>query len=215
MTALGVRLCCARGCFDQRFTRGVAWLMGTQGRECNWFARLVGAIQGMSQAGPDNDVSHRGWPWLRGTTSWVEPTAQAIVALRMASPHVPGVADRIADAEEQLLSRRCRDGGWNYGSRKALGIDLPSYPETTALALLGLQARSEAVRQEIAHARVLLAGTHSRLARAWLAVALEAHGEQQPAAEGEPDGDILLAALEAIGHPDGNRSAFRVAGGRA
>ena len=215
VTALGVHLCCARGCLDDRFTRGVAWLMGTQGRECNWFARFVGLIQGMSQAGPDNDVSHRGWPWLRGTTSWVEPTAQAIVALRMAAPHVPCVADRIADAEEQLLSRRCRDGGWNYGSRKALGIDLPSYPETTALALLGLQARSDAVREELVHARRLLAETHSRLARAWLKVALQTHGEQPQAPEGEPDGDVMLAALEAIGHPDGNRSAFRVTGGRA
>jgi hypothetical protein len=216
VTALGVHLCCARGCFDESFTRGVAWLMGTQGRECNWLARFIGLLQGMSKpGGPDNDVSHRGWPWLRGTTSWVEPTAQAIMALKMAAPHYPGVADRVADAEEHLLSRRCRDGGWNYGSRRALGIDLPSYPETTALALLGLQGRSDAVREEIAHARKLFAGTHSRLARAWLAVALQAHGEQPPAPEDEPNGDILLAALEAIAHPDGNRSAFRVAGGRA
>ena len=212
VTALGVHLCCARGSFDDRCGRGVAWLLGTQGRECNWLARFIGVIQA---GGGDNDVSHRGWPWLRGTTSWIEPTAQTIVALRMAEPHYPGVADRVADAEEQLLSRRCRDGGWNYGSRRALGIDLPSYPETTALALLGLQARSDAVREEIAHARTLLAGTHSRLARAWLAIALQMHGEQAAAPGDEPDGDILLAALEGIAHPDGNRWAFRAAGGRA
>ena len=214
VTALGVHLCCARGSFDARFTGGVAWLMGTQGRECNWLARFIGLVQGISHGGPDNDVSHRGWPWLRGTTSWVEPTAHTIVALRMAAPHYPGVADRVADAEEQLLSRRCRDGGWNYGSRRALGIDLPSYPETTALALLGLQGRGDAVREEIAHARGLFSETHSRLARAWLAIALQAHGEPPAAADDEPDGDILLAALEAIAHPDGNRSAFRVGGER-
>jgi len=214
VTALGVHLHCAHARFDGHFTRGVAWLLGTQGTECNWLARLVGRVQAMTQpGGADNDVSHRGWPWLRGTTSWVEPTSQAIVALRMAAAHYAGVEARVTEAEEQLLSRKCRDGGWNYGSRKALGIDLPSYPETTGLALVGLQARNGELGEALAHARVLLAGTHSRLARAWLSIALKAHREQPPAAEGEPDGDILLAALEAIAHPGGNRAAFCLNGG--
>ena len=41
--------------------------------------------------------------------------------------------------EAQLMDVRSRDGGWNYGSPAALGVDLPSYPETTALALVALQ----------------------------------------------------------------------------
>jgi hypothetical protein len=214
VTALGVHLCCVRGQFDDRFTRGVRWLLGTQGREGNWFARLMAAIQ---PGGPDNDVTHHGWPWMRGTSSWVEPTAQAIVALRLAAAHYTGVEARVRDAEELILTRKCRDGGWNYGSRRALGIDLPSYPETTALALVGLQARGGALGEEIRHARGLFQQTRSRLARAWLSIALRNLGEETPAPDGEPDDDILLAALEAMAHPEGNRAAFRVpgAGGRA
>jgi hypothetical protein len=209
VTALGVHLCCVRGEFDDRFRRGVAWLLGTQGREGNWFARFITALR---PGEPDNDLTHHGWPWLRGTSSWVEPTAQAIVALRLAAPHHSGVEARVRDAEDLILSRRCRDGGWNYGSRRALGIDLPSYPETTALALVGLQGRQGELHEEIRHARGLLAETRSRLARAWLSIALRNLGEEMPDPTGEPGNDLLLAALEAM--PQG---AFRVpgAGGRA
>jgi hypothetical protein len=208
VTALGVHLCCARGQFDDRFTRGVRWLLGTEGSERRWLPRLIAAIQ---PGGPDTDLTHRGWPWLPGTSSWVEPTSQAIVALRLAAPHYPGVETRVRDAEELILTRKCRDGGWNYGSRRALGIDLPSYPETTALALVGLQARSGALGEEIRHARGLFEQTRSRLARAWLSIALRNLGEQTPAPDGEPGDDILLAGLEAMAHPEGNGAAFRVA----
>lgn len=197
VTALAVHLCCRRGQFDGRFRNGVGWLLGTQGREGNWLARMIAALQ---PGHFDNDLTHHGWPWLRGTSSWVEPTAHAIVALRLAAAHHPGVEARVRDAEELILTRKCRDGGWNYGSRRALGIDLPSYPETTALALLGLQARGSELGTEIGHARELFEQTRSRLARAWLSIALRSLGEETPAAEGDPGDDLLLAALEAMPH---------------
>jgi hypothetical protein len=124
---------------------------------------------------------------------------------------------RVRDAEELILTRKCCDGGWNYGSRRALGIDLPSYPETTALALLGLQTRKNDLSKEIRHARGLFEQTHSRLARAWLSIALRNLGEETAPPDNESGKDILLAALESMAHPDGNGNAFRVpvAGSRA
>ena len=66
---------------------------------------------------------------------------------------------------------RSRDGGWNYGSPAALGIDLPSYPETTALALVALQGRSDSGKAfDLAQRQI--GETPSPLARAWLAIAL-------------------------------------------
>jgi len=124
---------------------------------------------------------------------------------------------RVRDAEELILTRKCHDGGWNYGSRRALGIDLPSYPETTALALVGLQTRKNGLGEEIHHARVLFEQTRSRLARAWLSIALRNLGEDTAPPDDAPGNDIWLAALEAMAHPDGNQKAFRVpaAGSRA
>ena len=51
--------------------------------------------------------------------------------------------ERLRMGEAELMDVRSRDGGWNYGSPAALGIDLPSYPETTALALVALQGRGD------------------------------------------------------------------------
>jgi hypothetical protein len=103
--------------------------------------------------------------------------------------------------EKMILERRCSDGGWNYGNRKVLGTDLPSYPETTALALLGLSGNpaldlsaplSLALRQWKA--------TRSPLARAWLSVSMRSHGLPLPAAAPRPfaSPDTMLAALEMI-----------------
>jgi hypothetical protein len=80
------------------------------------------------------DPSVIGWAWVRGTTSWVEPTARALWALRVGRPQSP----RIQDAVAMLRDRESVGGGWNYGNRVVLGEDLPPYAQTTAIALIGL-----------------------------------------------------------------------------
>jgi hypothetical protein len=80
------------------------------------------------------DPSAIGWAWARGTASWVEPTARALWALRVARPASP----RIADAVALLRDRESVGGGWNYGNRVVLGEDLPPFAQTTAIALIGL-----------------------------------------------------------------------------
>ena len=65
-----------------------------------------------------------------------------------------------------------------------LYLDLPSYPETTGLALLGLEGRKE---QEFAGALDLAerfrAETKSSLGKAWLQIALRCHGRNVAAPE--------------------------------
>jgi hypothetical protein len=78
----------------------------------------------------------RGWSWIEGTFSWVEPTSYALLALkRTGDPVHP----RIQEAERLLLDRVCSDGGWNYGNRKVREIALTSMAPTTALAAMALQ----------------------------------------------------------------------------
>jgi hypothetical protein len=93
----------------------------------------VAAVAGRN--GPDLEVTHFGWPWTDGTHGWTEPTAWGLLALRTLRP---AATDRIADAFAMFRERECVGGGWNYGSRVTLGVDLRPYVQTTAIALLAL-----------------------------------------------------------------------------
>jgi hypothetical protein len=80
------------------------------------------------------DATAIGWAWATGTSSWVEPTARALWALRVARPSSP----RVEDAVALLRDRESVGGGWNYGNREVLEEDLPPFAQTTAIALIGL-----------------------------------------------------------------------------
>jgi hypothetical protein len=205
-TALAVTLCTVHGESGSAFERGVDWLLASAGAESSMVRRIFRAV-GLGAA--ERDISLKGWPWRTGTSAWVEPTAHTLVALKKAwaARGSSELSRRVDMGERMLLDIRCPDGGWNYGSPRALGIDLPSYPETTALALLGLQGRVSV--DELDRARAGTAESPSRLARAWLNVAAGIFGVPSETAD-EPIGpDVLLAAVEALGAPDGNYALLK------
>ena len=206
VTAQAVTLACVRGIYDDQVRSSVAWLLREVGAESGLAMRTVAFLHLLKTKA---DVSHQGWPWLAGNASWVEPTVQALVALKKVAKNYGGAElnRRVAEGEALLLSRRCSDGGWNSGNPNVLNYDLPSYPETTALALMGLQGRTAAeLAGPLELAARFRAETRSSLARAWLVIALRCHGgDPQPAGEAvSASADIMLTALEAVGHPDGN-----------
>jgi len=87
------------------------------------------------------DDGLQGWPWTRGTFSWVEPTAWATMAVRRWHRVRPRLdaASRVLEAERLLLDRACAAGGWNYGNPDVFGHELRAQVPTTALALLALE----------------------------------------------------------------------------
>ena len=205
-TALCLTLAHARGEMDGTYLKGLAYLLKTAGTESELWRR------GLARFGlidPGRNLSLKGWPWNQGTSSWVEPTAHSLVALKktFALLPAPELTERIRSGEALLLDVRCKDGGWNYGSAWALGEDQRSYPETTALALLGLQGRAEA-GSSVDLAKSWLPETPSSLARAWITIALRLHGAAVPDAPSPSKGagspDLMVVALEALGSPDGN-----------
>lgn len=201
-TSLAVTIATARAEFGDPFRRGVAWLLGSAGVESKLINRAAARI-GLLEA--DRDLSLKGWPWKPNTSSWVEPTAHALVALRHASSKISSgdLGDRVRIGEAQLLDVRCRDGGWNYGSRAALGEDLPSYPETTALALVGLQGHAN-LSKSIELAKTMALDRRSPLARAWLRIALRLHGvDSPPLPLGSPLRDTIVTAVDALGAGSG------------
>ena len=68
---------------------------------------------------------------------WVEPTSWAMLALKRLRPTERALVE---DGERVLADRECVGGGWNYGNRTVYGQDLPPYVQTTAIALIALQA---------------------------------------------------------------------------
>ncbi len=201
---------------DSSIRAAVDWLLSVVGAEHNAWMRTFSLLHLIKAR---LDVSHEGWPWRAGNSSWIEPTAHTLVALKkVADWYRPGeVEARIRDGEALILSRRCTDGGWNSGTPDMLFVEQPSYPETTALALLGLEGRNpRAFPGALDFAQRSREQTKSSLARAWLQIALRGQGRNlaTPAETARTSNDIMLAALEALGHPDGNFKLFG-AGGHA
>ena len=214
VTALAVTLADIRGIHGDSVRQSVAWLLGVRGAEASLAMRAASYFRLLKTS---LDVSHTGWPWHPGNAAWIEPTAHTLVALKKFAKTYPSseLRSRVRDAETMILTRRCSDGGWNCGNPNVLNYDLPSYPETTALALLGLQGRSAMeLESPLAVARKLWGETRSSLAKAWLTIALRTFDRPlpEPSPEAPLSADTMLIALEALGHPAGNYRLLETGG---
>lgn len=204
-TALCVTLHCIHGVFDGQFGKGVDWLLSTRGNEGSLLERAVAIVQPLVEY----DRRFKGWPWTPDASSWIEPTAHSLLALkkvRRSQPHLATgkLAERIQEAESMLADRRSKDGGWNHGNKRVLYTDLPSYPETTGVALMSLQGSPVDVASGVALAERYLKSEHSRLASAWLSISLRNFGRDPgPPAEAEPASDLMVTALEALSTAQG------------
>jgi len=209
-TSLCVTIAIARKEWGAPLQKGVEWLLGSSGVESRMVNRIAARI-GLLKS--ERDLGLKAWPWKPETSGWVEPTVHALVALKQASAKMASgeLRERVRLGEAELMNVRSRDGGWNYGSPAALGVDLPSYPETTALALVGLQERSGLGSAFDVAARQLQ-DTPSPLARAWLTIALRLHGAKPQEPAGELTGDLMITAVEALAAADGNYALMRTGG---
>jgi hypothetical protein len=99
---------------------------------------------------PAHDTLLKGWPWVAGTHSWIEPTVLSVLALRMVGH---GQHDRVGEAIRMILDRQLPHGGWNYGNTLVFGRELHSMTENTGAALAGLagQVEQETVVRSLDH----------------------------------------------------------------
>jgi hypothetical protein len=215
LTVYGVR-----GVSDAAFELGLNQVLGTVGAEGSFFSQLSHRLN-PSLVDVDGEV--QGWPWRNRNSSWVEPTVHSVVALQRVAARTEykrqhlAIRARLDSAEKMLLNRRCLDGGWNYGNRRVLDTALPSYPETTGLALLGLQRRPpDELKASISLAMRYWRDTQSPLAKAWLTICLRNFGLAEPEPSKpiapRPSQDILLAALQCLGEPGGGHQFLKTGG---
>ena len=103
------------------------------------------------------------WSWARGTASWVEPTAYALLSLK-----ANGLRnhERVKVGEAFLFDRACYDGGWNYGNKEVLKVVLEPMPTNTCFALLALQdadRKHEVITKSVAYLEQELSQRQSSL----------------------------------------------------
>jgi hypothetical protein len=111
--------------------------------------RALGFVTSLKSVTVANDPNIRqdntltGWPWVRGTFGWVEPTAWSVVALNVCGL---GGHPRAVEGRAFLLDRQIPSGGWNYGNPGLNDRELLPFWDTTGLALVALHGQTEIPR---------------------------------------------------------------------
>ena len=209
VTQLAFPLLKQAGCDGKSLEAAANWILNSEGAEGGILQRILHA---MGKAKVEQDPSLKGWPWRPDNNSWVEPTAHGLLALHWMKGHAPeaGIRYRREIAARMVLDRRCFDGGWNYGNKKVLGETLPSYPETTALALLGLASSGQDLKASIERAKSHLAASKGSYGSALLSLALRLHGEkieyQAEHTTGHPSRNLMLASIEILASKSGKEA---------
>jgi len=182
-TALAVLSLMAAGHGTRQLTKGIQWLLDARGREANWLWRWKLRIV-------DNkiqfDPAKFGWSWASGTTSWVIPTAFALIALQQARQRgdnkTAQLTERVNLGTSMLLDRMCPGGGWNSGNGVAFGVPLAPHIDATAIALLALTRHQEdqGVQRSLHWLVNRLAGCPSPYSLAWGVLAIAAYRRITP-----------------------------------
>lgn len=163
-------------------TRGLTWLCGDYPLDTSFLLRLVRRLRSNSDVADQSDA-FRGWGWTPRTSSWVEPTAFALMALQAGNGQaMPGAARRIPLAVGLLHDRMCPGGGWNSGNPKVYGVAGEPLVLPTAWALLALRdfPDHETKSQSLAWLRAEAPKIESAGSRAVAGMCLEAYGEPVP-----------------------------------
>jgi hypothetical protein len=112
------------------------------------------------------------------------------------------ISRRVDEGQRLILDRTCPAGGWNYGNKVVLGVDIEPYPDTTAIALLALQGREDpSITSGMAALDRMLEQNHSGLTLSLAALAYRAHGRDPSRLE-----DLIDRSFASTGFLDEVRS---------
>jgi hypothetical protein len=203
-----------------RVAAGLKWLCNDWPRDSTPWRRLLERLSSNRNISPVSRAL-RGWGWTPRTSSWVEPTAFALLALQN-SPRklLPARAERRRLLGEAMLyDRMCPGGGWNCGNPMVYGVAGEPLVVPTSLALLALRAYPQQT-ENIMSLDWLASSVKTAESAASLALAkicLEAYGRICPAArtsieeihgKGEFLGSVPVAAWVYLAHSEGQNRIF-------
>jgi prenyltransferase/squalene oxidase-like repeat protein len=167
--------------------RGIEWLLKEKPGDAGFLWRMARRLTGSMTVAAQNP-DYFGWSWTPGTSSWVEPTAIALIVLdramngnpvrRRAQSSPAGFRERIESAEKMLFDRMCPGGGWNSGNPLVYGAAGEPQVGPTVWALLALRKR--ATRPEVRKSLEWLGTNQNRIrtleSMALTKIALDAFG---------------------------------------
>jgi hypothetical protein len=129
---------------EKQLRAGLRWICEDFPRDSSPLQRFMRRLRPESHISAQND-SYRGWGWTPKTSSWVEPTSFAVMALRAANAEqLPKNAGQRRELAISLLyDRMCPGGGWNCGNPRVYGVDGDALVLPTCWALLALRDAPE------------------------------------------------------------------------
>ena len=138
-----------------------------------------------------HDTNIPGWGWANFSHSWVEPTALAIIALKLRGL---GDHERAKQGIALLLNRQLASGGWNYGNTSVYGRPQFPTPESTGHALCALEGSVpfDRVATSLAYLTDEVRTIRTPLSLAWGVLALSAWGNRPSEAEDWIDRSLTL-----------------------
>ncbi len=139
------------------------------------FILSVRSLTALNDPRLKQDNTLTGWPWVRGTFGWVEPTAWSVIALSLGGL---GEHARTLEGRKLLLDRQIPSGGWNYGNPSLYDKELLPFWDTTGLALVALKDNSGAASLD--RSLDLLDESQDKIESlrglAWAVLGLQCHG---------------------------------------
>lgn len=162
---------------------GLEWLCDDYPRDSSPWRRFLGHFR-TNPPISEHDDSYRGWGWTPRTSSWVEPSSFAILALQECPEEWrPATASQRCELAVGLLyDRMCPDGGWNCGNPRVYGVDGEPLVLPTAWALLALhdQPAHDRKSKSMAWLQESVASIHGPASLAIARITLEAYGLKLP-----------------------------------
>jgi hypothetical protein len=129
-----------------------------------------------------NDTTIEGWSWTADTYSWVEPTALAMMALKLT-----GYEDhaRVQEGTRLLLDRQLPHGGFNFGNTIVFGQELAPMPLSTGLALNALKDETprEPIQRSLSYLQSRVTSLSTPLSLGWSLLGLGAWQARPPEAK--------------------------------
>jgi hypothetical protein len=210
VTSLAVLALTEAGVQSPNLQGAVAWILEQANSESGAVTRFVLRAFGL----PPPKLPG-GSPWFPGTAAWIAPTVMSILALSrvvcLTSPDASqSLRAAIRRGQQYILSRKCRDGGWNHGGSSFRSENAESYPEMTGMALLALKGvPGPQLEAALTLAEDFLSRTQPTEAVSWLHLALMCHGRRLPGSEGalpcRTTRDVCLQLLALAGPASENR----------